>query len=61
MFVLCQQIAVEQDLDRFMRLITDLNNLLEGKEQRLMSTESATANKATRTKSGSVKPKPAQP
>ena len=61
MFVLCQQIAVEQDLDRFMRLITELNNLLEGKEQRLMSTESATANKATRTKSGSAKPKPAQP
>lgn len=32
---LCQKIAVEQDHDRFVRLLRELNSLLERKEHRL--------------------------
>ncbi len=43
---LCEQAAVEQDPDRLMQLIQEINQLLEEKEARLKSrvstTESAT-------------------
>jgi len=32
---LCEQIAVEQDPTRFMKLVDELNRLLEEKERRL--------------------------
>ena len=35
MFDLCAQIAVEKNQDKFMELITELNNLLEQKTKRL--------------------------
>ncbi len=35
MAVLCQQIAVEQDRDKFTKLVDELNELLEEKQQRL--------------------------
>jgi hypothetical protein len=35
MDVLCQQIAVERDHDKFIQLVRELNDLLEEKEQRL--------------------------
>jgi hypothetical protein len=38
MFALCAQIAAEYDQDTFTRLIYELNDLLEGKAQRLDGT-----------------------
>ena len=35
MYQLCSQIEKEQDHNRFLRLIEELNNLLERQEQRL--------------------------
>jgi len=35
MNVLCEQIAKEQNHDKFVRLVQELNDLLERKEQRL--------------------------
>jgi hypothetical protein len=35
MNVLCEQIAKEQNHDKFVRLVQELNDLLEHKEQRL--------------------------
>ena len=39
MFALCAQIAAEYDRDTFTQLIYELNDLLEGKPQRLDGTE----------------------
>ena len=36
-FQLCQQAAVEQDPAKMLQLITEINELLEGKETRLES------------------------
>jgi len=38
MYQLCSQIEKEQDHHRFLRLIEELNNLLERQEQRLETT-----------------------
>lgn len=35
MNVLCERIAKEQDHDKFVKLVQELNDLLEHKEQRL--------------------------
>lgn len=35
MQVLCAQIAVEKDHEKFTQLVLELNNLLDGKENRL--------------------------
>jgi hypothetical protein len=35
MRVLCEQIAKEHDHDKFVKLVQELNNLLEHKDQRL--------------------------
>jgi hypothetical protein len=35
MNTLCAQIATEKDRDRFTQLVTELNDLLNGKEHRL--------------------------
>jgi hypothetical protein len=34
--ILCEQVAVEQDPDKFLRLIRELNELLESREKQLM-------------------------
>jgi len=38
MLVLCERIAKEQNHDKFVKLVQELNDLLEHKEQRLEDT-----------------------
>jgi len=38
---LCEQAAVEQDANKLMKLIEEINRLLESKEQRLLHQEPA--------------------
>ena len=38
MYTLCQKIATEKDQSKFVRLIHELNDLLERKERRLENT-----------------------
>jgi hypothetical protein len=33
--VLCEQVVLEKDADKFMQLVNELDRLLEGKEQQL--------------------------
>ena len=35
MHILCERVAKEQDSDKFVKLVQELNDLLEHKEQRL--------------------------
>jgi hypothetical protein len=41
MNVLCAQIAIEKDQDKFIQLVQELNNLMEKKEHRLESLQEA--------------------
>ena len=45
MNALCSQIAVEQDHDKFMKLVQELNSLLEGKERRLENQSPPSSNR----------------
>jgi hypothetical protein len=41
MHVLCERIAKEQDHDKFVKLVQELNDLLENKERRLDDSQEA--------------------
>ena len=56
MFALCEQIAIEKDQQKFLRLIQELNDLLQHKEYRLKNSRTDKNHSA---RHGSVRQKPA--
>jgi hypothetical protein len=45
--ILCEQVAVEQDPHKFLRLIRELNDLLEAREEQMMQLRNPSAEQKT--------------